>query len=147
MNRPLRSLLSATSLNEDTRIPGRSTGRCLATCRRLKKCGPRLLACVYLASLAGCAEHAPPERESSRSHRPPAAEQAAGAVPAQIYELATGTVYYGGDPQYGHKPDGTLRRGTKVSLVRRAGNYSVVRIEDGSEAYVATHLLEPLAMQ
>ena len=70
----------------------------------------------------------------------------AAAAPT-TYILATGTVFYDGDPQHGHKPDGTLRRGTKVTLVHRAGNYSLVRSEDGIEGYVPTHLLEPLAMQ
>jgi hypothetical protein len=107
----------------------------------------RIFVIATLASLAGCAEHAPPARESSRSPTPADPAPPAAAAAAPVYVLATGTVYYGGDPQHGHKPDGTLRRGTKVSLVRRAGNYTVVRIEDGGEAYVATHLLEPLAMQ
>jgi hypothetical protein len=107
----------------------------------------RLLLLAALALKGGCAEQASPERKFSRSPTGSADEPSPTVRPAPVYELATGTVYYAGDPQRGHKPDGTLRRGTKVSLVRRAGNYSVVRIEDGSEAYVATHLLEPLAMQ
>jgi hypothetical protein len=100
-----------------------------------------LLAAVVL--LAGCIEQPAPVKSSQSS---------AGSVAAQtegpaVFVLSTGTVYYSGDPLHGHKPDGTFRRGTKVSLVHRVGNYSVVRSEDGVEAYVATHTLEPLAMQ
>ncbi len=91
--------------------------------------------------LAGCADsQAPPiiERAAISAAQPPVA----GAT----YEFSTGTVYYSGDPARGHKPDGTFRRGTRVSLLHRAGTYSVVRSPDGLEAYVATHTLAPLEM-
>jgi hypothetical protein len=98
--------------------------------------------------LAGCVEpSAPPTANSSDASAQPATRLADSAPPQTTFVLSTGTVYYAGDPQHGHKPDGTFRRGTKVSLVHRAGNYSVVRSEDGVEGYVATHTLEPLAMQ
>jgi hypothetical protein len=104
-----------------------------------------LVAAVVL--LAGCAEQpAAPAKSSPSGVQSPArpAEPPAGPT---MFVLSTGTTYYAGDPLRGHKADGTFRRGTKVSLVHRAGNYSVVRSEDGVEAYVATHTLEPLAMQ
>lgn len=101
-----------------------------------------------IVTLSGCVEQpAPVPTKVSQSGQSPATAAAeTSAVPA-TFVLATGTVYYSGDPQRGHKPDGTFRRGTKVSLLHRAGNYSMVRSEDGIEAYVATHTLEPLAMQ
>jgi hypothetical protein len=102
-----------------------------------------LVAAVVL--LAGCVE--PPAPPAAATTDSTAAKTAPSATAPAMFVLATGTVYYAGDPLHGHKPDGTFRRGTKVSLVHRAGNYSVVRSEDGIEAYVATHTLEPLAMQ
>jgi hypothetical protein len=117
---------------------------------------------IFLAAvvlLAGCVDQPTPVKPS-QSHAGPTATSAAGTAvspaagsavtPAEgptMFVLTTGTVYYSGDPLHGHKADGTFRRGTKVSLVHRVGNYSVVRSEDGVEAYVATHTLEPLAMQ
>ncbi len=105
--------------------------------------------CVWMAgvlALAGCVDQ--PARSTTSSPAPGAETVAAAPAASPVtYVLATGTVYYAGDPQHGHKPDGTFRRGTKVSLLHRAGNYSLVRSEDGVEAYVATHILEPLAMQ
>jgi len=101
-----------------------------------------------IVPLGGCVEPpAAPAAKTSTSSQPSAVRPAESAAAPATFVLATGTVYYAGDPQRGHKPDGTFRRGTKVSLVHRAGNFSVVRSEDGIEAYVATHTLEPLAMQ
>lgn len=109
-----------------------------------------LVAAVVL--LAGCVEPpSPPAGKPSDTGVAATARSAppTGSPPAAttMFVLTTGTVYYAGDPLHGHKPDGTFRRGTKVSLVHRAGNYTVVRSEDGIEGYVATHTLEPLAMQ
>ncbi len=99
--------------------------------------------------LAGCVERpaaAPSAASAAARSDTNVAEDDAANAPI-TYVLATGTVYYNGDPQHGHKTDGTLRRGTKVTLVHRSGNYSLVRSEDGIQGYVPTHILEPLAMQ
>lgn len=52
--------------------------------------------------------------------------------------------YYKGGPQQAQPPDGTFKVGTKVSLIEEAGSYSLVRAEDGIEAYVSSGSLKPI---
>jgi hypothetical protein len=52
--------------------------------------------------------------------------------------LSAAAEYYLQGPQQASPPDGTFAAGTKVTLVRDAGSYSLVRTADGVEAYVST---------
>lgn len=45
--------------------------------------------------------------------------------------ITTDTVYYEIGPQQAQPPDGTLKAGTKVNVVREAGSYCRVESEDG----------------
>lgn len=58
--------------------------------------------------------------------------------------IATETVYYKTGPQQGRPPDGTFKAGTKVTVIEKAGSYSLVRSGDGIEAYVASDALKKL---
>jgi hypothetical protein len=55
------------------------------------------------------------------------------------------TVYYMSGPQQARPPEGRLEVGTKVTIIRDAGSYTLVRTEGGVEAYVASDSIEPLA--
>ena len=46
--------------------------------------------------------------------------------------------YYMSSPQQGSPSDGSFVKGTKVTLVRKAGSFSLVRSVDGVQAYVST---------
>jgi hypothetical protein len=52
--------------------------------------------------------------------------------------LTTAAEYYLQGPQQASPPDGTFPAGTKVTLVRDAGSYSLVRTAQGVEAYVTS---------
>lgn len=52
------------------------------------------------------------------------------------------TEYYLSGPQQARPPDGTLAAGTRVTLLRDAGSYCLVRTDQGLEAYVATDVLD-----
>jgi uncharacterized protein YgiM (DUF1202 family) len=54
------------------------------------------------------------------------------------------TVYYMSGPQQARPPEGRFKVGTKVTLIRKAGSYSLVRSEDGREGYITTDSLEPI---
>ncbi|MFO1092578.1 MAG: MG2 domain-containing protein [Planctomycetaceae bacterium] len=62
--------------------------------------------------------------------------------PAQeIATLKSDAEYYKASPAQMSPPDGTFPAGTKVTVIRRAGSYSLVRSADGIEAFVATDAL------
>ena len=52
--------------------------------------------------------------------------------------------YYLTGPQQARPPDGTLPAGSRVTLLRDAGSYCLVRSAEGVEAYVATDALKPI---
>jgi serpin B len=52
--------------------------------------------------------------------------------------------YYTSGPQQGRPPDGTLKAGTKVTLVEAAGSYTRVRTPDELVAFVASDALQDL---
>lgn len=52
--------------------------------------------------------------------------------------------YYLTGPQQARPPDGTLPAGSRVTLLRDAGSYCLVRSAEGVEAYVATDVLKPI---
>jgi len=52
--------------------------------------------------------------------------------------ITADTVYYTTGPQQARPPDGTLKAGTKVRVVRDAGSYCRVETEDGVVGYVGT---------
>jgi serpin B len=56
--------------------------------------------------------------------------------------LATSTEYYRNGPQQMRPADGRLLAGTRVTLIRSAGSYSLVRT-DNLQVYVATSSLRP----
>jgi hypothetical protein len=55
--------------------------------------------------------------------------------------LSTAAEYYLNGPQQASPPDGTFPAGTKVTLVRDAGSYSLVRSAAGVEAYVSNEAI------
>jgi len=54
------------------------------------------------------------------------------------------TEYYLAGPQQARPADGTVPAGSRVTLLRDAGSYCLVRIAGGVEAYVATDALKPI---
>ena len=61
---------------------------------------------------------------------------------ASDFVIAEDTVYYKIGPQQAQPPDGTFRAGTRVTLIREAGSYSLVRSADGTRAYVVGSALK-----
>ena len=55
-----------------------------------------------------------------------------------------GVYYYLGGPQQARPPEGQFKPGTRVTLVRKNGSYSVVKSETGITAHVATAALKPI---
>jgi serpin B len=74
----------------------------------------------------------------------PAKEPDKGASDSSTHRLVAKAVYYEGGPQQGRPPDGHFAAGTRVTLIRDAGSYALVRSDGGVEAYVATDVLHPL---
>jgi len=65
-------------------------------------------------------------------------------VAGPTHVITTETAYYTTSPAQARPPDGTLRPGTKVSLLRRAGTYVQVRTDTGIRAYVAAGAIKPV---
>jgi serpin B len=61
--------------------------------------------------------------------------------------IVTDTAYYKVGPQQAQPPDGTLRGGTKVTIVEEVGSYVRVRSVDGVVAYVAADALKQIGGQ
>ena len=55
-----------------------------------------------------------------------------------------GVYYYLGGPQQARPPEGQFKPGTRVTLVRKNGSYSVVKSETGITAHVPTAALKPI---
>ncbi|MDP6634475.1 MAG: hypothetical protein QGG42_06235 [Phycisphaerae bacterium] len=91
------------------------------------------VACGFVL-LAGCVDKEPPNLKVNGE---PAVSQT-----APTHVITVDTVYYMDGPQQSRPPEGTFKSGTKVTLVRNAGSYSVVRSTDGVQAYVATGALK-----
>lgn len=61
------------------------------------------------------------------------------------HTITSQTEYYTTGPQQGRPPDGELAAGSKVVSVENAGSYSLIKAEDGTQAYVASDTLEEIA--
>jgi hypothetical protein len=85
--------------------------------------------------LTGCDPSGMPNEAEEQASSAKAPAAAAAEYP---YEITTIAAYYTGGPQQGRPPDGELLKGTRVKVLENAGSYSVVRSEDGIEAYVST---------
>ncbi len=80
-------------------------------------------------------------------------EQPATAEVSFTHVITAETAYYTGGPQQGRPPDGNFLVGTKVNLAKgddgsdapTTGSYTLVRSEDGIEAYVSTDALETIS--
>jgi hypothetical protein len=93
----------------------------------------QIVAFIVLTSLlVGCSGQSTPK-----------AQNAAGS-PADSFShvITTEVEYYTTGPQQGRPPDGKFPAGTKVTIVREAGSYILVRSEDGVEAYVASDAIK-----
>jgi len=89
-----------------------------------------------LVLAAGCTETKQPKVQSKDS---PAASKA-----APTHVVTTETVYYMSGPQQARPPEGKFKAGTKVTLLQKAGSYSVVRSAGGVQAYVSTASLKAI---
>ncbi len=80
-------------------------------------------------------------------------EQPAAGGATFTHVIATQSPYYTTGPQQGRPPDGDFLVGTKVNLAQgedgsdapTIGSYTLVRSEDGVEAYVSTDALKAVA--
>ncbi len=88
-----------------------------------------LLVCACVA-VAGCV------REGQQKAKPKGKPVSSKADFTHV--ITSDTVYYMSGPQQARPPEGKFKAGTKVTLVRKAGSYSVVRSETGIQAYVST---------
>lgn len=103
------------------------------------------LVSVFLASLilaGGCTRPKPdvrPVPDSGRSIKP-----AGDVQKAKNYAVKRETVYYKHGPQQASPPDGTLKPGTKVKLLRDEGSYWRVWVPDQNlDVSVDSGSLEP----
>jgi hypothetical protein len=84
----------------------------------------RLIAVAVLSTLVGTAAlaaDAKPDRKSV------------------THQLTLDEPWYADSPAQGRPPDGILKKGTRVSILGQAGNYSQVWTEDGSvKGYIST---------
>jgi uncharacterized protein YgiM (DUF1202 family) len=69
------------------------------------------------------------------SQQPQAAEKQTDSF---SHVITTEAEYYTTGPQQGRPPDGKFPAGTKVTIVREEGSYTLVRSEAGVEAYVSS---------
>ena len=73
-------------------------------------------------------------------------EPSRGNQPLVATHLITGaTEYYLTGPQQGRPPEGKLKAGTPVQLIRPSGSYSQVRTDSGLVAFVASSSLAKIA--
>ncbi|MBI2337085.1 MAG: hypothetical protein HYU97_10055 [Deltaproteobacteria bacterium] len=68
--------------------------------------------------------------------------QAGGEQPTHV--ITMDTHYYKDGPQQARPPDGTFKKGEKVTLIRSSGSYALVKSAGGIEAYVASASLSSL---
>jgi|TARA_B100001964_G_scaffold173365_1_gene190945 uncharacterized protein YgiM (DUF1202 family) len=94
-----------------------------------------LLVCGFIIA-AGCTENAKPAIQVNG--------QSAISQAALTHVVTTDTVYYMSGPQQARPPEGKFKAGTKVTLVQKAGSYSVVRSAGGVQAYVSTASLKAI---
>ena len=67
------------------------------------------------------------------------------AVVTVTHEVVTESEYYSTSPQQGRPSDGMFAAGTKVSVIKDAGNYVLARSAEGVEGYVTSEALTLLA--
>ena len=94
--------------------------------RQLQSMTHKLLSPLLMLFLIGCTNQPP---------QPPPA-------PTFTHTITIDTEYYTDGPQQARPPDGTMKAGTKVTLVEEAGSYCRVKSEDEIEGYVAVESLE-----
>ena len=83
----------------------------------------KYLLSLLILILVGCTQPTPP-------------------VPTFTHTITIDTEYYTDGPQQARPPDGTMKAGTKVTLVQEAGSYCRVKSEDGIEGYVVVDSLK-----
>ncbi|MDP6719385.1 MAG: hypothetical protein QGF59_12080, partial [Pirellulaceae bacterium] len=64
------------------------------------------------------------------------------ATKQPVLTIGTDTEYYKSSPAQASAPDGKLKAGTKVYLVKKAGSYTYVKTVDGIAGYVSTDSLK-----
>jgi len=94
-----------------------------------------LLVCGFVL-VVGCVEKAPPKIQVN--------DQPAASKAAPTHVVTVESVYYMSGPQQARPPEGKFKAGTKVTLLQKAGSYSVVRSVGGVQAYVSTAALKAI---
>lgn len=97
-----------------------------------------LLLLLATILLPGCNPSGMPNQAEEQAVKDPVA--LSPSYPAEIIETSA---FYIGGPQQGRPPEGEFIKGTRVKVLENAGSYSVVRSEDGIEAYVSTGVISP----
>ena len=88
--------------------------------------------CVWLLALAGCAGPGQKTAQTAQSEQ----------VETVRYEIISPrTPFYKYGPAQAQGPDFTLKKGVVVTLVKRSSGFSLVRIPEGEEGYVANERL------
>lgn len=54
------------------------------------------------------------------------------------------TNYYLSGPQQAMPPEGKLKAGTKIVIIQDAGSYSLVKSEEGVQAYISSGSFQPV---
>ena len=105
-----------------------------------------LVTAMLLAGCTGQAPTAPSETDRQQATQTDAASQEPDNRPGESFShvIAVETEYYTTGPQQGRPPDGKFPAGTKVNIVETAGSYTLVRAENGVEAYVAADAVKEI---
>lgn len=118
-----------------------------------------LTASFCLFGAIGCSEQptpAPQPQEAKKELGPPPSGQSEPEIQSDpielpnpmageksVRDLGTKTLsetvdYYSNGPQQASPPDGQIQAGTEVTIIERAGSYTLIETADGIRGYVAS---------
>ena len=103
----------------------------------------RLFVCTaILLPLAACPSQASAAPGESDGWHAKKRGSSPDPVTGFTHVITNETAYYTTGPEQGRPPDGKFSVGTQVNVVEKAGSYTLVRSEDGVQAYVASDALK-----
>ena len=105
-----------------------------------------LVAAVLFAGCTGQAPTVPSETDRQQTTQTEAASQEPDSPAGESFShvIAAEVEFYTTGPQQGRPPDGKFPAGTKVYIVETALSYTLVRAQDGVEAYVAADAVKEI---
>ena len=114
--------------------------------KRTMVAGIGLVTLILFVGCPGQTPTAPSETDRKQATETEAASQEPDTPSIESFShiIAVETEYYTTGPQQGRPPDGKFPASTKVNVVKTAGSYTLVRAQDGVEAYVAADAIKEI---